>query len=229
MFVIEGDTAPSKQLKSAINKKMYPSDPLDFIAFSLVLKESKLGASSHERFLMLDSKQKTLQYYSTAPKQLPSPLQQEPGKETIQIKKTKSFTFRSTRTGIGKARVEWIDLNGKKAEWILTFSSNLLMNQWVVMVNEVLKDGHLKPENRPKSVSKRDTQVDPTKFLTNFMKETGAETSPRNESLSQRPQWLEREDKNAFVGKNNTSWLLNKVAKKEEKNEKQLREEMKGS
>ena len=109
---------------------------------------------------------------------------------------------------IGKARVGWVDQSGVKNEWILTFSSNQLMNQWVLMVNEVIKDGHHQPENRPKSKVK-EPQHDPSKYITTFMKETGGlEPSPRNSNISKSklPFWLERkQEAETFKNKNDSS------------------------
>ena len=107
-----------------------------------------------------------MRYYSKIPEPLPSVDALPDGKEVVFIKKTKKFTFRSARTNIGKANVSWSEIDGSKKEWVISFGSNPILNEWVLMVNEVMKDGHHRPENRPPSIIKKTLAIDPSKYQT---------------------------------------------------------------
>lgn len=52
------------------------------------------------------------------------------------------------------------------------------------MVNEVIKDGHLKGETRPKSNTKQSTRTDIAKYMTPFMAETGGYSQRSSTSRS---------------------------------------------
>ena len=70
--------------------------------------------STHERLILFDSKEKSIRYYSQIPEQLPTVEEIPEGKEIIFMKKVKNFTFRSTKTNIGKAAVQWSESGGTK-------------------------------------------------------------------------------------------------------------------
>jgi hypothetical protein len=199
--------SPGREKRKELTKIYYPPpNEKQFIAYSFVIKESGLGVTSHERLLLFDSMHKTLRYYSKAPDPLPTPSEPLPeGKETITIKGSKSFEFRSIKAVTGKTIIKWTENSGQKKSWLMTFKNNYLMNDWVIFVNEAIKDGHLHSDLRPRSSSRRSTSRDLSRYYTPFMKETGG-VSYSGQNNSSSSAWNSESDT-----KQNRSWITEKV------------------
>lgn len=72
------------------------------------MKESNLGIYTNERLILLDSKAKTLSYYSQIP---PLPLtsiaELQIPKEIIHLATVKKFSYIFLKNGIGEVQVGW--------------------------------------------------------------------------------------------------------------------------
>lgn len=94
-----------RQEVNLIRNEEYPGD---FWAYCIVMKESNLGIYTNERLILLDSKAKTLSYYSQIP---PLPLTSTAAlptpKETIHLTALKRFSYMPAKNGIGEVVIGW--------------------------------------------------------------------------------------------------------------------------
>jgi hypothetical protein len=120
----------------------------EFIAYSVVTKESKSGMFSNEKLLMLNSFKRQLVYFSKLPKLLPfgsySEMErqyflEERPKEVIELDKVRRFMFVPAKGSLASVAVSYVNEKGERKEWKLGMGNNSLMGEWIELVNEVFK------------------------------------------------------------------------------------------
>ena len=132
-------TATDKNiLKKSIHRQSLPDGHI--LLYCLANKESGTGFFSNERLLLLNSAEKSIQYYSKLPEGLPFTPDGKvtPGKGKVIVDKVSEFKCEAIKGKTSTFIMEWME-EKNKVSWIYGMGSNKMMCEWIAAVNEMMK------------------------------------------------------------------------------------------